>query len=52
MAEEHKRHALKSPRGKLNLLASVRRVFLSQYMELVAAVRFLSTACAREDATL
>ncbi len=42
MAEEHKRHALKSPRGKLNLLASVRRVFLSQYMELVAAVRFLS----------
>jgi adenosylcobinamide-GDP ribazoletransferase len=42
MAEKQKRHALKPPRGKLNLLASVRRVFLSQYMELVAAVRFLS----------
>jgi adenosylcobinamide-GDP ribazoletransferase len=42
MTEEQKRHALKSPRGKLNLLASVRRTFLSQYMELVAAVRFLS----------
>ncbi len=42
MAEKQKRHALKSPRGKLNLLASMRRVFLSQYMELVAAVRFLS----------
>src|SRR6266487_580472 len=42
MAEKQKRHAPKSPRGKLNLLASMRRVFLSQYMELVAAVRFLS----------
>ena len=42
MAEEQKRHTLKPSRGKLNLLASVRRVFLSQYMELVAAVRFLS----------
>jgi adenosylcobinamide-GDP ribazoletransferase len=42
MAEEQKRHTLKSPRGKLNLLVNVRRVFLSQYMELVAAVRFLS----------
>src|SRR6266581_4196924 len=42
MAEEQKRHALKSPRGKLNLLASVGRMFLRQYMELVAAVRFLS----------
>jgi adenosylcobinamide-GDP ribazoletransferase len=42
MAEEQKRPALKPPRGKLNLLAGVRRVFLSQYMELGAAVRFLS----------
>jgi adenosylcobinamide-GDP ribazoletransferase len=39
MAEEQKRHTLKSHRRKLNLLAGV---FLSQYMELVAAVRFLS----------
>lgn len=39
MAEEQKRHTLKSPRKKLNLLASV---FLGQYMELLAAVRFLS----------
>lgn len=42
MAKEQKRHALKSLRGKLHLLASMRIVFLSQYMELVAAVRFLS----------
>ena len=42
MAGERKRHARKSSRGKRNLLASVRSVFLSQYMELVAAVRFLS----------
>ena len=42
MAEKQKRPALKSPRGKLNLLASVRRLFLSQYMELVAAMRFLT----------
>ena len=42
MAKEQKRHAPRSPRGKLNLLASVRMLFLSQYMELVAAVRFLS----------
>ncbi len=42
MAGEQKRHARKSSRGVRNLLASVRSVFLSQYMELVAAVRFLS----------
>ena len=42
MAGEQKRHALKSSREKRNLLASVRSVFLSQYMELVAEVRFLS----------
>ena len=42
MAGEQKWHSLKSPRGKRNLLASVRSVFLSQYMELVAALRFLS----------
>src|SRR6266480_7666006 len=42
MPGEQKRHARKSSRGKRNLLASVRSVFLSQYMELVAAVRFLS----------
>jgi hypothetical protein len=42
MAGEQKRHARKSSRGKRNLLASVRSMFLSQYMELVAAVRFLS----------
>jgi adenosylcobinamide-GDP ribazoletransferase len=42
MDGEQKWHSLKSPRGKRNLLASVRSVFLSQYMELVAAVRFLS----------
>jgi adenosylcobinamide-GDP ribazoletransferase len=42
MAEEQKRHALKPSRGKLNLLGIVRRVFLSQYMELMAAVRFLT----------
>src|SRR5947207_14089117 len=30
------------PRGMQDLLASVRSEFLSQYMELVAAVRFLS----------
>src|SRR6266581_2112471 len=42
MAGERKRHARKSSRGKRNLLASVRSVFLSEYMELVAAVRFLS----------
>ena len=39
MAEEQKRRTLKPPRRKLNLLASV---FLGQYMELLAAVRFLS----------
>src|SRR5713226_3811452 len=42
MAGEQKWHSLKSPRGKRNLLASVRSVFLSQYRELVAALRFLS----------
>ena len=39
MAEEQNRHTLKSPRRKLNLLATV---FLDQYMELAAAARFLS----------
>ena len=42
MAGEQKQHSPKPSGGKRNLLASVRRVFLSQYMELVAAVRFLS----------
>jgi len=42
MAGEQKRHALKPSGGKRNLLASVRSVLLSQYRELVAAVRFLS----------
>src|SRR5437763_7359275 len=38
MAGEQKRQT----GGKRNLLASLRGVFLSQYMELVAAMRFLS----------
>ena len=42
MAGEQKRHSLKSSRGKRNLLAAMKYVFLSQYRELVAAVRFLS----------
>ena len=42
MAGERKRHALKPSRGKQNLFASLGDVFLSQYGELVAAVRFLS----------
>jgi adenosylcobinamide-GDP ribazoletransferase len=42
MAEEQKRHALESRRGRPNLLASMKRVLQRQYMELVAAVRFLS----------
>ncbi len=42
MAGEWKRHSPKSSRGKRNLLMAVRRVFLSQYRELVAAVHFLS----------
>ena len=42
MAGEQKRHARKSSRGKRNLLASLRGVFLSQYREWVAAVRFLT----------
>ncbi|HEX6484165.1 MAG TPA: adenosylcobinamide-GDP ribazoletransferase [Ktedonobacteraceae bacterium] len=42
MAGEQKRHALKPSRGKQNLFASLGDVFLSQYGELVAAVRFLS----------
>jgi adenosylcobinamide-GDP ribazoletransferase len=42
MAEEQKRYFLKSSRGKPNLLSKLGSVFLSQYRELVAAVRFLS----------
>ncbi len=42
MAEEQKRYFLKSSRGKRNLLSKLGSVFLSQYRELVAAVRFLS----------
>src|SRR5437764_12149887 len=42
MAGEQKQHALKPSGGKRNLLASLRSVFLSQYREWVAAVRFLS----------
>jgi adenosylcobinamide-GDP ribazoletransferase len=42
MDGERKRHSLKPSGGKQNLLASVRSVFQSQYMALVAAVRFLS----------
>ena len=41
MDGEQKRHSLKHTRGKRNLLATARRVFQSQYRELVAAVRFL-----------
>ncbi len=42
MAEEQKRHSLKPSRGRRNLFLSVKSVLLSQYMEVVAAVRFLS----------
>ncbi len=42
MVEEQKRHSLKSAGEKRNLLSKLRSVFLSQYRELVAAVRFLS----------
>jgi adenosylcobinamide-GDP ribazoletransferase len=42
MAGEQERHSPKSSRGRRNLLSSVRFVFLSQYKELVAAVRFLT----------
>jgi adenosylcobinamide-GDP ribazoletransferase len=42
MAREPKRHAFKRPGRERNLLASARSVFLRQYMELAAAVRFLS----------
>jgi adenosylcobinamide-GDP ribazoletransferase len=42
MAGEQKWHTLKSLRRERNLLANVRRVCLNQYIELVAAVRFLS----------
>jgi adenosylcobinamide-GDP ribazoletransferase len=42
MAEEQKRYSLKSAGEKRNLLSKLRGVFLSQYRELVAAVRFLS----------
>src|SRR5947209_1051864 len=42
MAGKQKRHSPQPPRSKRYLLASVRSEFLSQYMELVAAVRFLS----------
>jgi adenosylcobinamide-GDP ribazoletransferase len=42
MDEEQKRHSSKSSRQKWHLLLRARRFFLSQYLELVAAVRFLS----------
>ncbi len=42
MDEEQKRHSFKSSRQKWHLLLRARRFFLSQYLELVAAVRFLS----------
>lgn len=42
MAGEPKRHAPQPPAGKRDLPAGMRRVFLVQYRELVAAVRFLS----------
>jgi cobalamin synthase len=42
MAGEHKGQTTKSSRGKRKLLVATRRMFLSQYIELVAAVRFLT----------
>lgn len=42
MAGEQREHVLKPPGGKQNLLAKVRKVLLGQYVELAAAVRFLS----------
>ncbi len=42
MDEEQKRHSSKSSSQKWHLLLRARRFFLSQYLELVAAVHFLS----------
>src|SRR5712692_8968239 len=42
MDEEQKRHSPQSSRQKWHLLSRARSFFLSQYLELVAAVRFLT----------